>query len=70
MHDSSVPPHVDRYIPFKREGWGIALGVVLLAVATAGWAAYMHAPTKSPNDVRYRAAGTAHGAASAAPASH
>ena len=70
MHDSSIPPHVDRYIPFKREGWGIALAVVALALVTAGWAAYMHSSTKQPTDVRFRAAGTAHGSAAAAPASH
>jgi hypothetical protein len=70
MHDSTVPPHVDRYIPFKREGWGIALAVVLLAVATAGWAAYVHSSSKAPTDVRFQAAGTSHGAATAAPASH
>jgi hypothetical protein len=64
MHDSSIPPHVDRHVPFKREGWGVALIVVLLAVATAGWAAYMHSSTKAPTDVRYRAAGSGTPAAS------
>ena len=64
MHESSPPPHVDRYIPFKREGWGIALLVVLLAVGTGAWAAYVHATTyKAPTDVRFRAAGSGSAAA-------
>jgi hypothetical protein len=59
MHDSTTPPHVDRYIPFKQEGWGVALFVVLLAVLAGGTAAYVHKTTyKAPTDVRFRAAGT------------
>jgi len=64
MHDNSPAPHVDRYIPFKQEGWGIALIVVLLAVATAGWATYVHKTTyKAPTDVHFRAAGSSSPAA-------
>ena len=50
--------HAGRYIPFKREGWGIAALVCLLAVATAATATYIHRTTyKHPTDVRMRAAG-------------
>lgn len=59
MHDSPAP-HVDRHIPFKQEGWGAALFIVLLAAATAGWATYVHKTTyKPPTDVHFRAAGSA-----------
>lgn len=58
MHDSPTP-HVDRHIPFKREGWGIALFVCLLAVLTAAAATYVHQRTyRHPTDVRMQAAGT------------
>ena len=58
MHDSHAP-HVDRYVPFKQEGWGIALFVVLLAVTAAGFATYVHKKTYlSPNDPHFHAAGT------------
>ena len=58
MH-ASPPPHVDRYIPFKQEGWGIALFVVLLAVASAGFATYVHKKTYlHPTDTHFHAAGT------------
>ena len=57
MHDAGTPP-AGRYIPFKREGWGIALFVCLLAVATAAAATYVHKRTfLEPTDVRMRAAG-------------
>jgi hypothetical protein len=71
MHDANVRPHADRHIPFKREGWGIALFIVALAVASAGFATAVHKRTyKHPTDVRFQAAGSAaagasHGAASA-----
>jgi hypothetical protein len=59
MHESPAP-HVERYIPFKQEGWGVALFIVLLAIATASWATYVHKTTyKAPTDVRFRAAGSA-----------
>ena len=59
MHDSSAH-HAPRHTPFKQEGWGIALLIVLLAVATAGWATYVHKTTyKHPTDVRFHAAGSA-----------
>ena len=60
MHDPNVRPHVDRYVPFKQEGWGIALFVVLLAVGSAAMATYVHKSTyKHPTDVHFRAAGAA-----------
>jgi hypothetical protein len=73
MHDANVRPHADRFIPFKREGWGIALFIVLLAVASATFATLVHQRTyKHPTDVRFQAAGSAAGGAEhAAPsASH
>ena len=66
MHDAPTTPHAGRHIPFKREGWGVALFVCLLAVATAASAAYVHHRTYlEPTDVRMHAAGTE---SSAAPA--
>lgn len=51
--------HVGQHIPFKQEGWGVALFVVMLAVASAGGAWYVHKTTyKQPTDVRFHAAGT------------
>lgn len=48
-----------RHIPFKQEGWGFAIFVCLLAVATAAGAAYVHNSTfKQPTDVRFHAVGT------------
>jgi hypothetical protein len=56
----SPAPHVDRHVPFKQEGWGVALFIVFLAVASAGFATYVHKTTyKHPTDVRFRAAGSA-----------
>lgn len=58
MHDAPTP-HAGRHIPFKREGWGIAAFVCLLALATAASAAYVHKRTYlHPTDVRMHAAGT------------
>jgi hypothetical protein len=52
----SPTPHVDRYIPFKQEGWGTALLVVLLALLCAGTATYIHKKTYlHPTDTRFRA---------------
>ena len=68
MHDAPTNHDTGRHVPFKQEGWGIALFVVLLAVATAGWATYVHKTTyKHPTDVHFQAAGSgaSHGAASA-----
>jgi hypothetical protein len=58
MHDANARPHVDRYIPFKQEGWGIALFIVLLAVGSAAFATIVHKRTyKHPTDVHFQAAG-------------
>ena len=59
MHDANARPHVDRYTPFKQEGWGIAAFIVLLAVGSAVFATVVHNRTyKHPTDVHFRAAGT------------
>jgi hypothetical protein len=59
MHEPAAAPHVDRHIPFKREGWGVAAFIVLLAIASASTAFYIHKTTfREPTDVRMRAAGT------------
>ena len=68
MQDDTTNAYEGRHIPFKQEGWGIALFVVFLAVASAGGAWYVHKTTyKHPTDVRFHAAGTT-GEATAAPA--
>jgi hypothetical protein len=70
MHDANARPHVDRHLPFKQEGWGIALFIVLLAVGSAAFATVVHKRTyKHPTDVHFQAAGAAsaggsHGASS------
>lgn len=47
-------------VPFKQEGWGFAAFVVMLAVAAAAGAAYVHKTTYiPPTDVRFHAAGSA-----------
>lgn len=59
-------PNAGRHIPLKQEGWGIAIFVVMLAVASAAGATYMYKTTfKHPTDVRFHAAGTGGGAAPA-----
>lgn len=59
MHDASGGRETDRHIPFKQEGWGIALLVVLLAVGAAATATLVHKRTyKAPTDVRFQAAGS------------
>jgi hypothetical protein len=58
MHDAPDTPHLGQRTPFKQEGWGVALFIVLLAIGTAGAAAYVHKTTyKHPTDVRFHAAG-------------
>jgi hypothetical protein len=58
MHDAPTTP-AGRRIPFKQEGWGAALFICLLALATAATATYVHRRTYlDPTDVRMRAAGT------------
>jgi hypothetical protein len=58
MHDANTRPHVDRYVPFKQEGWGVALFIVLLAIASAAFATVVHKRTyKHPTDVHFQAAG-------------
>jgi len=55
MH--SPTPRVDRYVPFKQEGWGIALFVVLLAALCVATATYIHKKTYlHPTDTRFHAA--------------
>jgi hypothetical protein len=58
MHDANTRPHVDRYVPFKQEGWGVAMFIVLLAIASAAFATVVHKRTyKHPTDVHFQAAG-------------
>ena len=58
MHAHNARPHVDRHIPFKQEGWGLALVIVLLAVASIAFATTVHKRTyKHPTDVQFQAAG-------------
>jgi hypothetical protein len=65
MHDAPAGSHVDRHVPFKQEGWGVALFIVLLAVGSAAMATYVHKTTyRPPTDVHFRAAGSAASGAS------
>ena len=65
MHDANPRSHVDRYVPFKQEGWGVALFIVLLAIASAAFATAVHKKTyKHPTDVRFQAAGESSAGAS------
>jgi hypothetical protein len=58
MHAHNARPHVDRHIPFKQEGWGVALAIVLLAAASIAFATTVHKRTyKHPTDVHFQAAG-------------
>ena len=60
MHDTNVRPHADRHVPFKQEGWGVALFIVLLALGSVAFATVVHNRTyKHPTDVRFQAAGEA-----------
>jgi hypothetical protein len=66
MYDANPRSHVDRYVPFKQGGWGVALFIVLLALASAAFATTVHKRTyKHPTDVHFQAAG-----ASSSDASH
>ncbi|MEP6731972.1 MAG: hypothetical protein ABJE10_15100 [bacterium] len=59
MQDEPSKSYEGVHIPFKQEGWGVAFLVVMLAVASAGGAWYVHKTTyKHPTDVRFHAAGT------------
>jgi hypothetical protein len=59
MHDRSSDRETVRHVPFKQEGWGIALLVVLLALGAAATATLVHKRTyKAPTDVRFQAAGS------------
>ena len=59
MHVPNARPHADRHIPFKQEGWGIALVILLLAVASVVFATTVHKRTyKHPTDVHFQAAGS------------
>ena len=65
MHDANVRPHVARYVPFKQEGWGIALFIVLLALASATIATIVHKRTYlHPTDIHFQAAGASNARAS------
>ena len=65
MHGPNTRPHVDRYVPFNQEGWGIALFIVLLAIASVAFATTVHKRTyKHPTDVHFQAAGEANSGAS------
>jgi hypothetical protein len=58
MHDQRTTTPAPTHVPFKQEGWGVALFVVLLAAATAAGAFYVHKRTyRPPTDMRYQAIG-------------
>jgi hypothetical protein len=58
MHDPHISAPAGRYVPFKQEGWGVALFICLLAVGSALTAFYVHRTTyKAPTDVRAHAVG-------------
>lgn len=60
MHDSHTPAPAPagRHLPFKQEGWGVALFVCALAVGSALTAFYVHKKTYiPPTDVRFHAIG-------------
>jgi hypothetical protein len=62
MHDPHAPARTGGYVPFKQEGWGIALFICLLAVGSAATAFYVHKTTyKPPTDVRSHAIGDERG---------
>ena len=64
--------YVDRYVPADTDGgWGVAAGVILLAVACIATATYVHKKTyRHPTDVTWHAKGQrgeqGHGEAKAA----
>jgi len=58
MHDPHTPAPAGRHVPFKQEGWGIALFIILLAVGSGLTAFYVHKTTfRPPTDVRMKAVG-------------
>ncbi|HEX9484929.1 MAG TPA: hypothetical protein VF929_10120 [Gemmatimonadaceae bacterium] len=58
MQEAPTNPGGGRHIPFRQEGWGAALFVIFLAVASAAGAAYVHKTTyKHPTDVRFHTKG-------------
>ncbi len=58
MQEGPTNPGGGRHIPFRQEGWGAALFVIFLAVASAAGAAYVHKTTyKHPTDVRFHTKG-------------
>jgi hypothetical protein len=68
MANEPTKSYEGQHIPFKQEGWGFAFFVVMLALASAGTAWYVHDRTfKQPTDVRFHAAGTG-GTSTPAPA--
>lgn len=52
--------HVDRYIPADTNGgWGVATGVVLLALALIATVTYIHKQTyRHPTDVTWHGKGS------------
>jgi hypothetical protein len=56
----SNPNYVERYVPANTStGWGIATGIVLLALAFAATATYIHKETyKHPTDVTWHGKGS------------
>jgi hypothetical protein len=51
-------PNAGRYIPFKKGGWGVALFIIVLTIATASLATWIHKTTYlHPQDLRMRAKG-------------
>lgn len=63
MHDPrTTNPYAGKHVPFKKGGWGPALFVCLLAVASAAGAYYVHVKTFiPPTDVRFHAIGSERG---------
>jgi hypothetical protein len=58
MQDGHATPAAGRHIPFKQEGWGVALFVVFLAVASAATATYIHKKTYlPPTNVKFHGGG-------------
>jgi hypothetical protein len=63
MHDPNITnPNAGKHVPFKKGGWGTAIFICLLAVASAAAARYVHQRTyKPPTDVRFHAIGSERG---------
>jgi hypothetical protein len=58
-----VTSYAGQHVPYKKGGWGAAILVILLVLATAATATWIHKTTYlHPQDLRMRAKG--------APASH